>query len=167
MPATHPLTKQQIALLDHYATCHNGTESALKAGYSKSSAPQMAKRTLKNPKGQEYLLHIQTKTRAITGYDLAAACADIRRAIDFAYEKGNAMAVVKGNELLLKANGLLVERHIHETIDLTAALQAAKARVINPMLLSRAHKLADKHSDNGTDYVEASAISTASDASMS
>lgn len=49
------LTEQQIAFCDFYLDLSNGTQSAIKAGYSKDSAYSQASRLLKNDKIKAYL----------------------------------------------------------------------------------------------------------------
>jgi hypothetical protein len=50
-------------------------------------------------------------------------------AIAFARAKSNAMAVVKGVELRSKLSGLLIDRVLEVTVDLTDALARAEARL--------------------------------------
>lgn len=133
---TPRLTQRQIRFLDEYAKTRNGTEAAKSVGYSRSSAPQMAKRTLQNPKAQEYLLALQAESRAITAYDLATAMKESLEVIAYAKAQGNAMAYFKAVEHRAKLSGLLVERIHLEKVDLSGALEAARARVVNLPALS-------------------------------
>lgn len=125
---TPRLAPKQLIFLQEYAKGQSIENATKAAGYSRSSAPQMAKRTLKNPLGIKYLQDLQASSRAITAYDLSTAMQESLEVIQFAKERGQAMAYFKAVEHRAKLSGLLFEQHRVETIDLTGALQAAKER---------------------------------------
>lgn len=124
------LTQQQLKFLHAYAASGDGISAALSAGYSRSSAPQMVRRTLRNPLALDYLETLRAKSRAITAYDLSTAMRESLAVIEFAKERGNAMAYFKAVEHRAKLMGLLVERVETVSVDLTAALAEAKRRWI-------------------------------------
>lgn len=82
----------------------------------------------KLPRVQQYIAELQARTQSLAVYDCTQAMRSVDKAIDFAYDKGNSMAVMKGLELKAKLAGLLIERIQVESVDLTAALEAARAR---------------------------------------
>lgn len=128
-PTIARLTAKQRAFLDHYAHSGHLTNAGIAAGYTARSAPQMGKRILENPLAIEYLRALRDDTRAIVAYDLATAMRESLEVIDFAKEKGNAMAYFKAVEHRAKLSGLLVERVQVSSVDITAALDEAQARV--------------------------------------
>lgn len=128
---TPRLTQKQIRFLDEYAKCRNGKEAAISVGYSDSSAPQMAKRTLKNPKAQEYLSSLQSESRAIAAYDLSVAMQESLDVIAHAKLTNNSMAYFKAVEHRAKLSGLLIERIHIEKVDLSEALRQANLRIID------------------------------------
>lgn len=127
---TTQLSAAQVRFLDSWAKTHDKKTAMFSAGWSASSAPQMARRTLEHPRAQEYLERLQLQSRAIVGYTVATAMEEAAQSMIYAKEKGNAMAYVKAVELRCKLSGLLIDRIQVEKVDLTAALEAAQARVI-------------------------------------
>lgn len=127
---TPRLTQKQIKFLDAYAVSHNATDAAMSVGYTKSSAPQMARRTLENPRAVEYLSSLQQGSRAIVSYDIATAMRESLEVIQFAKEKGNAMAYFKAVEHRAKLSGLLIDRIQVEKIDIRSAIYEAEARLV-------------------------------------
>jgi phage terminase small subunit len=127
---TPRLTQQQIKFLDQYAVSRNGTDAAMSVGYTKSSAPQMAQRTLKNPAAIEYLRTLTSESRAIAAYDLATAMTESLEVIAFAKDKGNAMAYFKAVEHRAKLSGLLIDRIQVEKVDIRGAILEAEARLV-------------------------------------
>lgn len=131
LPANIRLSAKQRQFLDEYARTGEAKRAALSIGYTKSSAPQMAKRILSSRVAQDYLATLRNKSQAITGYTVAKAMIETDHAIEFAREKGNAMAIVKAVELRCKLSGLLIERIHVEKVDLTEALRQADLRIID------------------------------------
>lgn len=82
----------------------------------------------KHPRVQQYITELHQQVQAVAVYDCAKAMRETDRALDFAYEQGHAMAVVKCLEHRARLAGLLIERIQVESVDLTAALEAARAR---------------------------------------
>ena len=127
---TPRLTQQQVRFLDAYSLSRNGVEAAKSVGYSQSSASQMAKRTLANPKAIEYLRSLQSESRAIAAYDLSLAMQESLEVIAFAKEHKNAMAYFKAVEHRAKLSGLLIDRVQVATVDITGALDEARRRIV-------------------------------------
>lgn len=59
------LTSQQIAFADYYLDLNNGTQSAIKAGYSPESAYSQASRALKNDKIVAYMAKVRAERRQV------------------------------------------------------------------------------------------------------
>jgi hypothetical protein len=154
---TARLTQQQIRFLDAYAQCHDGKKAAMSVGYTDSSAPQMAKRTLANPKAIEYLSTLQAESRAIVAYDLALAMKESLEVIQYAKQQGNAMAYFKAVEHRAKLSGLLIDRVQVATVDIKSALEEARQRIVEVlpplrlpnMTTSDTHAQQNKLSDGG------------------
>jgi Terminase small subunit len=127
---TPRLTQKQIRFLDAYAKCRNGKDAAISVGYTASSAPQMAQRTLKNPKAQEYLASLQSESRAIAAYDLSVAMQESLDVIAHAKLTNNSMAYFKAVEHRAKLSGLLIDRVQVATVDIKSALEEARQRTI-------------------------------------
>ena len=127
---TPRLTQRQIQFLDQYAKCRNGKDAAISVGYTTSSAPQMAQRTLKNPKAQEYLKSLQSESRAIVAYDLSVAMQESLDVIAHAKLTNNSMAYFKAVEHRAKLSGLLIDRVQVATVDIKGALEEARTRTL-------------------------------------
>ena len=84
----------------------------------------------KLPQVQQAIKDLQVHANALVSYDMSRAMRSCEKAVDFAYEKGNPMAVVKGTELICKLAGLLIEKHEVLTISLKDALDLAKQRAL-------------------------------------
>ena len=91
----------------------------------------------KLPQVQQAIKDIQQQTQAVMAYDLSKAIGCCERAVDFAYEKGNPMAVVKGTELICKLAGLLIEKHEIITVSLKDALDLAKSKALERTQLAQ------------------------------
>lgn len=107
-----PLTKHQIAYAERRAKGEGKRDPRLD----------------KLPQVQALIRDIRDRASATAAYDVSKAMVECDQACSFAYEKGNAMALVKALELKAKLAGLLIERIQVETVDLTAALNAARER---------------------------------------
>jgi len=57
------LTEKQKAFSDQFVVDFNGTQAAIRAGYSKKTAESQASRLLRNVKVQEYIKSLQEKQR--------------------------------------------------------------------------------------------------------
>ena len=106
----------------------NTRDTALACGYSPSYALVIGRRTAHKPQVREAIDGIRERGRAMAGYQFAQALQDCDASIAFSRLHKNSMALVKGIELKAKLTGLLVERVETVTVNLTEALEAAKAR---------------------------------------
>ncbi len=124
------LSKRQIAFVAAYLECHEAKAAALKAGYAPSTAHVAGEKLMKKPLIKAEIEKERNKIRERTRYTVEKLIQKTDDAIEFARAKGNAMAMVKGVELIGKLTGLLIERqHVQtETVDLVAAIAAARAR---------------------------------------
>ena len=149
MATTHRLTEKEKALLDHYALHHNGTQAGISAGYTKRSAPQMFQRLMKNQTAQEYLGKIQQQSRAMMAYNLTTAMAESLEVIQYAKEKGNAMAYFKAVEHRAKLSGLLIDRIQVEKVDIRSAIIEAEARLVELDLphIDNSHRIIDQQTE--------------------
>ena len=125
-PNHQRLTGKQIKFIQLLASGMGNKEAGQQCDL-RSSGSQY--RTLTNPLAIQYLSSLRAESRAIAAYDVAMAMQEAKEARDFAYEKGNAMAVVKATELRAKLSGLLIDRVEIATVDLTGALSRAEQRV--------------------------------------
>ncbi|MGH6819880.1 MAG: terminase small subunit [Methylocella sp.] len=123
-----PLTERQEKYVRSLTRGASSYESALAAGYSESYSRKSSVRLLKIPAVAQAIEGIRKEGRELAAYDLSRAVLRCEKAVDFAYEKGNPMAVVKGMELLCKLSGLLVEKLEVVSVNLVGALNEAKAR---------------------------------------
>ena len=89
------------------------------------------------PQVQQAIQNIQVKAQSLASYGLYKALDDCDKAAEFAYEKGNSMAVVKAIELKSKLAGLLVEKHEIITVSLKDALDLAKSRALERTQLAQ------------------------------
>ena len=110
--AIHPLTKAQ----EQYA--RDIVAGKRKRNYAWDKLPLV----------QQAVKDLQQQANALICYDLSKAMRSCEHAVQFAYDKGNPMAVVKGTELICKLAGLLIEKHEVLTISLKEALDLAKQR---------------------------------------
>lgn len=75
------LTKKQLDFVNEYVQHYNGTQAALKAGYSKKTATSIAHENLIKPDVQAYLRYLNKKMNGVIGYkDIAQKMAE---ALDF------------------------------------------------------------------------------------
>jgi hypothetical protein len=125
------LSKRQIAFVAAYLECHEAKAAALKAGYAPSTAHVAGEKLMKKPLIKAEIENERNKIRERTQYTVEKLIQKTDDAIEFARAKGNAMAMVKGVELIGKLTGLLIERQHVQTDgpDLVAALAAAHARL--------------------------------------
>ena len=149
------LTHRRETFIRLLATGLPSREAALQAGFSKSYSKVAATRLGKLPAVKSAVDAIQLEGRKMASYDLARALKDCEDAAAFAIRKGNAMALVKSRELESKLAGLLIERVEQVTLDLTAALAAAKSRALSHKNITITGKDEERKSDgdssrNGT-----------------
>jgi phage terminase small subunit len=124
------MTEKQKAFCDFYLQSFNGTQSAIKAGYSEETAQQIASENLSKPLIQDY---IKERTQEASNKRIA----DITELKEFwtnalrgAEEKADFKDQLKASELLGKAEALFVERLKHEgTISISGELSKARERL--------------------------------------
>lgn len=126
------LTPLQHAFVQEYAKGDkNATQAAIAAGYSPRSARVQVYDLLRNPDVKAELDRIRERITKKTVYDAAAAFNEAGEALEIARKSNNSHAFTKAVELRAKLHGLLTDKLLVETVsvDLTAALRDAKARV--------------------------------------
>jgi hypothetical protein len=116
-------------------------EAAIAAGFPRSTANHSAGRIHNRPSVQAAIQKVQAELRAEAVYDTKAAVKEVDENIQFARNKGNAMAAAKLLDLKCRLLGLLTDKfdiRISEKPNIATALSDAKRRVtiINPPQLS-------------------------------
>lgn len=125
-----PLTPRREAYVRALASGIPSQQAALRAGFSLSFAKKAAQRLGHLPAVRTAVESIQTEGRKAAVYDLTRAMAEAQDVINFARAQKNSMAYCKAVELRAKLSGLLVERVELGTLDLRAALDQARSRVL-------------------------------------
>lgn len=127
------LNPQQQRFIAAYQTGITATQAAIEAGYSAKSAKYIAHKLLHdNALVREELDRISGKWADEAEYNLQRFMQDLARAEAHAVKTNNANALVKVIELRGKAANLLREKVdvTVERIDVSGALEAAKARIL-------------------------------------
>ncbi len=124
------MTEKQKKFCDFYLQTFNGTQSAIKAGYSEDTAYSIANENLKKPEIQSYIKERTEKasnSRIMTVTELKEFWTGTAKGeIDGADYKDR----LKASELLGKAEALFVERLKHEgTISISSELSKARERL--------------------------------------
>ena len=119
----------------------NKREAALAAGFPRSTADHSAGKIHNRPSVQAAIQKVQAELRAAAVYDTKEAVKEVDANIEFARNKGNAMAAAKLLELKCRLMGLLVDKvdlRISEKPNVATALKEAKRRttILNPPLLN-------------------------------
>jgi phage terminase small subunit len=123
------ITEKQKKFCDFYLQTFNGTQSAIKAGYSEDTAPEQASRLLTNVNVSEYIKERSqqaSNNRIMTVTELKEFWTGTAKGeIDGADYKDR----LKASELLGKAEALFVERLKHEgTVSISSELSKARER---------------------------------------
>lgn len=130
------LTEKQERFALEYVQDYNGTQAAIRAGYSEHTAAEQASRLLKNVQIAERVQELGNATADELGITKRWLLEKLRESVETNFPrfeivvdmKGNPVAVTLGNpaasnkalELLMKHAGHLVERIQHEGgIDIT------------------------------------------------
>lgn len=103
------LSPRQLAFCSHYVAGKSARDAARLAGYA-AGYVRHADKITSNPKIAAEIARHRETLREKTGYDAAAAMAELDRSILFARETENANALAKLIELKMKLHGLLIER---------------------------------------------------------
>jgi len=126
------LTPLQQAFVHEYAKApKNATAAAIAAGYSPRSARVQVYDLLRNPSVKAELDQVRERITQETVYDAASSFKEAGEALELARVNDDPHGMMKAIEHRAKLNGLLIDRSRVETIsvDLTAALRDAKARI--------------------------------------
>ena len=122
------LSLKQATFVRHYASGDSAAMAARKAGYASSQSDRASQHVLSNPKVRAAVEAARLEIQAATQYDATRAMADLTRVVEFARETRNATAMARATELMMKLNGLLVDRIQLEPLDLAGALIDARRR---------------------------------------
>jgi phage terminase small subunit len=131
MEHTEHLTDKQRRYKDLLASGMPSRSAAKTAGYSDSYARVAAHRLGMKPAVIQALAEIRKEGMKMAAYGLVEAMQEAEDAAAFAKLHKNPMANVKACELRAKLSGLLIERVEVVEVDLTGALDRARARVLN------------------------------------
>lgn len=125
MMAKDTLTGRQSAFVKEYLLDHNGTQAAIRAGYSPASAKQIASENLSK---YDVSTALEKREAALTE-NLDITVQDIiRRAIIEADGTGpdtSSSARTQANNLLAKVSGLLVERRENINLNISRPAEGA------------------------------------------
>lgn len=126
------LAPRQAEAVRLYVTGLSAAEAARGAGYAPAYARRAASHLFTKPHVRAAVDAARTALVEKTKYDLHAAVAEIDDKIVKAEAAKQFNAVANLLKLKAQLHGLLIEKmhHVHDTIDLRAALADAKARII-------------------------------------
>ena len=120
--AKNKLTPKQAKFVKEYkANGGNGTQAAIKAGYSKKTAYSIGEENLRKPEIKAALGIEEEKMQKKYDYTIDKLVDDIEVGLKMAKEQNNTSAYFKGVELMGKAFGLFVDK-VKNEISLTQAL---------------------------------------------
>ncbi len=129
------LTPRQQRFIAAYQIGMSALQAAVAAGYSKKSAKHAAYSLMhENPKVMAELERVRQELAAAAEYNGEKCMAELDSAITFAKENKQANAYVKAIELRARLAGLLRDKLdiTVERVDLSGALEEAKARLVRP-----------------------------------
>lgn len=117
------LTKKQRAFIREYkVNGGNGTQAAIKAGYSEKTAQEMASENLSKPIIKEALAEHEKKMQEKYQYTLDDMVRELNDALASSAEEHNRSAQLKAIELKGKAFGLFVDR-VEQNTNITGIKQ--------------------------------------------
>lgn len=120
---TEKLTKKQRAFIKEYkANGGNGTQAAIKAGYSEHTADVIATENLRKPSISEALAKEEKKMQEKYQYTLDDMVRELNDALASSAEEHNRSAQLKAIELKGKAFGLFVDR-VEQNTNITGIKQ--------------------------------------------
>lgn len=122
-PLQLPLTPKQQRFVLEYLKDQNGTQAAIRTGYSEKTAKQQGSRLLTYPNVQAALRAGQKKVAKQAAVTVDSLMAELEQARKLALKEKQASAAVTATMGKGKLAGLLVEKHRHSgaigTYDLT------------------------------------------------
>lgn len=104
------LTPKQERFVTEYLIDFNGTQAAIRAGYSESTARQTASENLTKPDIQEALKAAKAEYAKQHGVTIGEVTEMHRKAYRVALEAGNPGAMTTAAQNLAKLHGLIVDR---------------------------------------------------------
>lgn len=128
MPDLNP---RQLRFVEAYLVCGSGAEAARRAGYTEGTALRAGPKLLQNPKIKAEIDAARAKQREKTEATLEDAVAELEEHIKAAAAARQYTAVASLSKLKYEMDGRYVQRMQMQvqTVDLTAALAEANARV--------------------------------------
>ncbi|TGR55694.1 terminase small subunit [Mesorhizobium sp. M00.F.Ca.ET.151.01.1.1] len=110
---TAPLTPKQQRFVQEYLQDHNGTQAAIRTGYSAKTAKQQGSRLLAEPRIQAAVKAGQQKVAKKAEVTVDSLMAELEQARKLALKEKLASAAVTATMGKGKLAGLLVEKHKH------------------------------------------------------
>ncbi|MET3149137.1 UNVERIFIED_ORG: hypothetical protein ABIC77_000331 [Stenotrophomonas geniculata] len=110
---TQPLTPKQQRFVQEYLQDHNGTQAAVRAGYSESTARQQGSRLLTDARVVAAVRAGQKKVAKKAEVTVDTLMAELEQARKLALKEKQASAAVTATMGKGKLAGLLVEKHKH------------------------------------------------------
>jgi hypothetical protein len=107
------LTPKQHRFVQEYLQDHNGTQAAIRAGYSESTARQQGSRLLTDPRVMAAVRAGQKKVAKKAEVTVDSLMAELEQARKLALKEKQASAAVTATMGKGKLAGLLVEKHKH------------------------------------------------------
>lgn len=111
--AMKALTPKQQRFVQEYLQDHNGTQAAIRAGYSESTARQQGSRLLTDPRVLAAVRAGQKKVAKKAEVTVDSLMAELEQARKLALKEKQASAAVTATMGKGKLAGLLVEKHKH------------------------------------------------------
>ena len=146
------LTPKQYAFVQEYLIDKNGTQAAIRAGYSPKTANEQAARLLAKVSVDQVVTSELAKLSEKAGITVEAVITTIKRLLKSAEDTGNLHAALKACDMLAKHLGMYVER-IEEKKDIHITWgqpdQIIEAEVISPALDTPLPANSNKVSKNG------------------
>lgn len=107
------LTPKQQRFVQEYLQDHNGTQAAIRTGYSAKTAKQQGSRLLADPRVQAAVRAGQKKVAKKAEVTVDSLMAELEQARKLALKEKQASAAVTATMGKGKLAGLLVEKHKH------------------------------------------------------
>lgn len=110
---TPPLTPKKQRFVQEYLKDHNGTQAAIRTGYSERTAKQQGSRLLTDPRVLAAVRAGQKKVARKNEVTVDSLMAELEQARKLALKEKQASAAVTATMGKGKLAGLLVEKHKH------------------------------------------------------